>query len=630
MDDGSIENSITSVRNRKRLEADFIDITKLKQAAAQDNSEAAKEYKKYNIMKETALKYTEKANNETQKSNEYENKMQHETNPAKIANLRKKSLKCQSNAAKLNSKAAECSYQSKGFLEESLIHKQQANSFEERAEKIRRGDIYNSNNSMNSQLIRDVSNDIAKPISQKPTNRIVSNYQQTHESFNQIEKLDETHQQHNFNKETDVTSDNDNLKTKANEMIERYARVILRLEYERNRPISREEAFRDGGVPYANLEAVFTFLSQIDEFPLESMNPREKDEMERSSREVLVRIMGTGTPAQKIRIRLADISVNFPNYPLWKAKRVLGYIQSVDRMAFPPEPNPEMDALLHKALRLPPEKRTVIGLVESLGLGVMKAKQLQALLATFRKPGYIAPVKEIGTLVSEEYDGSNATPKSQLKSQSWESPQQRQEPENVNPGLARKYCTAHGHMAVMRHSCGAYLCHNCVSGTSTCPACRQPIHGGQNNESPRRTEHQGEFDEQERKHIEEQKKRQIEEEERISRAKEIEKLLSKVVSITVPEYMDAGTLAEILVELHNTSTTTLTDISLDTSQLEEDFEVTGTVAVKTLSPGKALEQRIKIKPRYEKGTFPVKITIVAKGARVVREYSIKVGGTEIY
>jgi hypothetical protein len=111
---------------------------------------------------------------------------------------------------------------------------------------------------------------------------------------------------------------------------------------------------------------------------------------------------------------------------------------------------------------------------------------------------------------------------------------------------------------------------------------------------------------------------------------ETSKFLSKAVSLNVPEFMDSNTMSEILVVLNNTSTTTLTDLSLDTSQLEEDFEVTGTVAVKTLSPGKALEQRIKIKPRYEKGTFPVKIIIMAKGARVTREYSIKVGGTEIY
>jgi hypothetical protein len=112
--------------------------------------------------------------------------------------------------------------------------------------------------------------------------------------------------------------------------------------------------------------------------------------------------------------------------------------------------------------------------------------------------------------------------------------------------------------------------------------------------------------------------------------KGVELLLAQVISLTIPSFIDSNTMAEILVDLNNTSSTTLTDISLDISQLEEDFEVTGTIAVKTLSPGKALEQRIKIKPRYEKGTFPVKIIIMAKGARVTREYSIKVGGTEIY
>jgi hypothetical protein len=114
------------------------------------------------------------------------------------------------------------------------------------------------------------------------------------------------------------------------------------------------------------------------------------------------------------------------------------------------------------------------------------------------------------------------------------------------------------------------------------------------------------------------------------RTNEVAELLDRAISLHVPQFMDSNTTSEILVELNNTSATTLTDISIDTSQLEEDFEVTGTVAVKTLNPGKALEQRIKIKPRYEKGTFPVKIIIMAKGARVTREYSIKVGGTEIY
>ncbi|MDD4308419.1 MAG: hypothetical protein PHU53_06395, partial [Thermoplasmata archaeon] len=276
--------------------------------------------------------------------------------------------------------------------------------------------------------------------------------------------------------------------------IEKFARAILHLEYERNRPVSREEAFRDAGVPYANLEAVFSFLNQIDEYPIQAMTPAERDEMEKASRDVLVRSIGSGVSSQKTRLRLSDISINFPEYPLWKAKRVLSYIQRVDQMTFPPEPTPEMDSLLHRALGLPPERRTVIGLVESLQLGVMKAKQLQALLATFKKDGYVAPEVEIGSLVSEEYGGAKKAPKPQAKSEPKprREPAPRHEPEHQadDHGLARKYCTSHGHLAVTRHHCGAYLCHNCVSGASKCPACHQPLHGSpkKDQERPREPE----------------------------------------------------------------------------------------------------------------------------------------------
>ena len=43
--------------------------------------------------------------------------------------------------------------------------------------------------------------------------------------------------------------------------------------------------------------------------------------------------------------------------------------------------------------------------------------------------------------------------------------------------MARNHCQPHGHLAVMRHTCGAYLCHNCVSGATKCPICHQPLHG---------------------------------------------------------------------------------------------------------------------------------------------------------
>jgi hypothetical protein len=172
-------------------------------------------------------------------------------------------------------------------------------------------------------------------------------------------------------------------------------------------------------------------------------------------------------------------------------------IQQVDNMAFPANSTPELDNLLRRAVDLPPERRTVIGLVESLGLGVMKAKQLQSLLATFQKDGYVAPVVEIGSLVSDEYVGSKPLQRQEparapLPSRAAPQPRHhQQEPapapavepapqvdsHGADPRMARHHCEPHGHLAVMRHTCGAYLCHNCISGSTKCPICHQPLHG---------------------------------------------------------------------------------------------------------------------------------------------------------
>jgi hypothetical protein len=164
-------------------------------------------------------------------------------------------------------------------------------------------------------------------------------------------------------------------------------------------------------------------------------------------------------------------------------------------MTFPPEHSPEMDALIHRALDLPQERRTVIGLVESLGLGVMRAKQLQSMLAAFKKDGYVAPEVEVGSLVSDEYGGTRIHAPRQQKPKEHKEPRAKPEPRHEpqpepqqggDRGLARKYCQSHGHMAVMRHHCGAYLCHNCVSGASKCPICHQPLHGEPRRERPRK------------------------------------------------------------------------------------------------------------------------------------------------
>ncbi len=111
----------------------------------------------------------------------------------------------------------------------------------------------------------------------------------------------------------------------------------------------------------------------------------------------------------------------------------------------------------------------------------------------------------------------------------------------------------------------------------------------------------------------------------------LEKLLSDSVMMYVPTFIDTGTAAEIVVEIDNRSQHTLENLSLDFSELHDFFEVEGEVRYSALKPGIKLVNRVKIKARKGiEGVIPVSIGIEGNRARVRKEYSIKVGGTEIY
>ena len=69
---------------------------------------------------------------------------------------------------------------------------------------------------------------------------------------------------------------------------------------------------------------------------------------------------------------------------------------------------------------------------------------------------------------------------------------------------------------------------------------------------------------------------------------------------------------------------------IDTSDLKHFFDIRGEVKVPILRPGMALKKSIKITPLNEEGLFPVKIKITGSGATNEKQYTIKVGGTEIY
>jgi hypothetical protein len=134
--------------------------------------------------------------------------------------------------------------------------------------------------------------------------------------------------------------------------------------------------------------------------------------------------------------------------------------------------------------------------------------------------------------------------------------------------------------------------------------------------------------EREREEKERLEKEKQAENERLKKLENLKTLLSS--ALVVPPHLESNTTAEIVVQLHNTTPNEITQISVDFSDLESDFGVEGTIKIDRLRPNAEIESFIRIKPRYLRGTFPVKIVIWGNGVSVEKEYTIKVGGTEIY
>jgi hypothetical protein len=111
----------------------------------------------------------------------------------------------------------------------------------------------------------------------------------------------------------------------------------------------------------------------------------------------------------------------------------------------------------------------------------------------------------------------------------------------------------------------------------------------------------------------------------------IEALLESTVNLIIPQFIDIGESAEIIVEIENKSQETLHDVTVDFSDFKTYFEVEGTADFPVIKPGAKITKRVKLisKPGIE-GTFPVTTTITSRRIKVEKEYTIKVGGTEIY
>ncbi|MEM4262727.1 MAG: tetratricopeptide repeat protein, partial [Thermoplasmata archaeon] len=315
--------------------------------------------------------------------------------------------------------------------------------------------------------------------------------------------------------------------------IEDYARAVLDFEYAHRRPVTKEEAFRIAGIPYAFLDDVLAYIQARVDVNISELTPDEINAFEEASREILLRAYDEGS-LETHGLSLADIIRNFPDYKISTAKKILAYIQTVSDMTFSEKKSgdPETEHLLRAALDLPDTEKNVLGIMRNLNLGVMKARRLVTILQTFRGGGYETPTLSLRKIVTEGFGGERISTTERVgyapevrrrETEVSEEPEEivkparketggreriEEELETVAPSRRRKEevertrrghpaekgvsrgtgldrdtssiegrrCLFHGGIAIGRcMSCKAILCKECIRGVSNCPRCGSPL-----------------------------------------------------------------------------------------------------------------------------------------------------------
>jgi tetratricopeptide (TPR) repeat protein len=252
--------------------------------------------------------------------------------------------------------------------------------------------------------------------------------------------------------------------------IETMARKILEFEYEHNRAMTREDAFKNLKISSQNLDDVFAMLRGMDPIDLTQLTPAQMEDLERKSNAVLRRCVGTGGD---YGLRLCDITHNFTDYSVEESKRILSYIEKVSSLALKPEATPELDGLVRRAMDLPQEQRTTLGLVRNLNIGVYQAKKVQVNLSMFKGEGYEPQAIKMEPIMGQDYHPEMKAPSAEPKAR--EPRPKKEAPSKIKGAFEDKMCRNHNAQAVTQHRCGQYLCNACVKGEENCPICGLPL-----------------------------------------------------------------------------------------------------------------------------------------------------------
>src|SRR2546428_7901670 len=172
----------------------------------------------------------------------------------------------------------------------------------------------------------------------------------------------------------------------AQAKVEAFARAVVQYERALHRPASKEEIFKECGVPLQLLDHVVEYVDEPAAIGVESLPPERLRRFEEESLAIL------RSPAGK-DIRLSDVVGVLPDLDVSEAREVLGYLKGVRSLRLEADPSWHLDPLIRRALDLPKEAWTLRGLARELNIGPYEAKKLEASLKIFEGGGYRVKTK---------------------------------------------------------------------------------------------------------------------------------------------------------------------------------------------------------------------------------------------
>lgn len=171
--------------------------------------------------------------------------------------------------------------------------------------------------------------------------------------------------------------------------VERYARRILEFEWTHGKRPTREQAFKVAGVPLQHIDNALAYIASEPKLDLFSISREDLLDLEKASALVL-RYCITAEQAARgepPRVTLAQLLHHFPETNVRRLKRILRYIQDVDRIRVDPKKTvtPELEQAVAKAVEIPPDRRNLREVSVRLGAGILRSKRVLQVLASLEQ-----------------------------------------------------------------------------------------------------------------------------------------------------------------------------------------------------------------------------------------------------